>query len=63
MKYSEWKHLQKEMGCDKTCIYVDKKQINKGPCCTYYGKLDVDGQGKCHTKKTKEQREKEIAGR
>jgi len=54
-KDPEFTAVHEALGC-KGCRYCDKKALNRGPCCTFYGKLDVDmlGTGKCLTRRGEE---------
>jgi len=48
----EWYEIHLERGCH-SCYYVDEKQLDVGPCCTFVGKLGVDAKGTCTKRKIK----------
>ena len=50
---NEWYESHKRLGCNG-CKFADEKCLGMKPCCTFAGKLAVDGEtGKCLSKREK----------
>jgi len=46
--------IHTQFGCAE-CRYADLTMINKGPCCTFAFKLNIDDEGHCLTKRPREE--------